>query len=99
MARHYPGGLRENLRSPVPRAAVETFLDVFSRPSLTWEHLEQLRSRTSLPILLKGIQDPRDAALAAEALKSQAEELATVVAVFQLDNNTAQQAPQPPRVS
>ncbi len=41
----------------------------------------------------------RDAALAAEALKSQAEELATVVAVFQLDNNTAQQAPQPPRVS
>ena len=31
-----PGrGLRENLRSPVPRAAVETFLDVFSRPSLT----------------------------------------------------------------
>ena len=66
MARHYPGGLRENLRSPVPRAAVETFLDVFSRPSLTWENLEQLRSRTSLPILLKGIQDPRDAALALE---------------------------------
>jgi isopentenyl diphosphate isomerase/L-lactate dehydrogenase-like FMN-dependent dehydrogenase len=29
-------------------------------------NLEQLRSRTSLPILLKGIQDPRDAALALE---------------------------------
>jgi lactate 2-monooxygenase len=66
MARHYPGGLLENLRSPVPRAAVETFLDVFSRPSLTWENLDYLRSRTSLPILLKGIQDPRDAALALE---------------------------------
>ena len=66
MARHYPGGLWENLRSPVPRAAVETFLDVFSRPSLTWENLDYLRSRTSLPILLKGIQDPRDAALALE---------------------------------
>jgi lactate 2-monooxygenase len=40
MARHYPGGLWENLRSPVPRAAVVTFLDVFSRPSLTWENLD-----------------------------------------------------------
>jgi L-lactate dehydrogenase (cytochrome)/lactate 2-monooxygenase len=66
MARHYPGGLLANLRSPVPRAAVETFLDVFSRSTLTWENLDYLRSRTSLPILLKGIQDPRDAALAVE---------------------------------
>ncbi len=66
MARHYPGGLLENLRSPVPRAAVETFLEVFSRPSLTWEDLDYLRARTKLPILLKGIQDPRDAALALE---------------------------------
>ncbi|MGZ4451238.1 MAG: alpha-hydroxy-acid oxidizing protein, partial [Nocardioides sp.] len=66
MARHYPGGLVDNLRSPVPRAAVETFLEVFSRSSLTWDNLEYLRSRTSLPILLKGIQDPRDAALALE---------------------------------
>ncbi len=66
MARHYPGGLVENLRSPVPRAAVETFLEVFSRSSLTWEDLDYLRARTRLPILLKGIQDPRDAALALE---------------------------------
>ncbi|GCD90272.1 alpha-hydroxy-acid oxidizing protein [Nocardioides sp. LS1] len=66
MARHYPGGFVDNLRSPVPRAAVETFLDVFSRSSLTWDNLDYLRSRTSLPILLKGIQDPRDAALAIE---------------------------------
>ena len=64
MARHYPGDLLGNLRSPLPRAAVETFLDVFSRSSLTWEDLASLRERTSLPILLKGIQDPRDAALA-----------------------------------
>lgn len=66
MARHYPGGLVDNLRSPVPRAAVETFLDVFSRSSLTWDDLDYLRARTKLPILLKGIQDPRDAALALE---------------------------------
>ncbi|MGN6130220.1 MAG: alpha-hydroxy-acid oxidizing protein [Nocardioidaceae bacterium] len=66
MARHYPGGLWSNLRSPLPRAAVETFLDVFSRSTLTWRDLAYLRSRTSLPIVLKGIQDPRDAALALE---------------------------------
>ncbi|WP_347565496.1 lactate 2-monooxygenase [Nocardioides sp. IC4_145] len=66
MTRHYPGRFLDNLRSPVPRAAVETFLDVFSRSSLTWEELAYLRDRTSLPIVLKGIQDPRDAQLALE---------------------------------
>ncbi|MCW2781422.1 MAG: FMN-dependent alpha-hydroxy acid dehydrogenase [Marmoricola sp.] len=64
MARHYPGSLVDNLRSPLPRAAVDTFLEVFSRSSLTWENLAFLRERTSLPIVLKGIQDPRDAQLA-----------------------------------
>ena len=64
MARHYPGPLRETLRSPLPRAAVDTFLDVFSRSSLTWTDLARLRERTSLPIVLKGIQHPADAALA-----------------------------------
>ena len=34
-----PADLRDNLRSPLPRAAVETFLDVFSRSSLTWDDL------------------------------------------------------------
>jgi L-lactate dehydrogenase (cytochrome)/lactate 2-monooxygenase len=66
MARHYPGRFLDNMRSPVPRAAVETFLDVFSRSTLSWENLDYLRQRTSLPIYLKGIQDPRDAALAIE---------------------------------
>ncbi|WP_030437840.1 alpha-hydroxy acid oxidase [Actinoplanes subtropicus] len=35
-------------------------------PALGWAHLEMLRSRTSLPILVKGILDPRDARRAAE---------------------------------
>ena len=30
MARQHPGGLRTNLRSPQPRASVETFLDIIS---------------------------------------------------------------------
>ena len=64
MAQHWPGGLVDNLRSPLPRAAVDTFLEVFSRSTLTWADLAWLRERTSLPIVLKGIQDPRDAQLA-----------------------------------
>jgi L-lactate dehydrogenase (cytochrome)/lactate 2-monooxygenase len=66
ITRHYPGRFADNLRSPLPRAAVETFLDVFSRSSLTWPDLGFLRDRTRLPILLKGILDPRDAELAIE---------------------------------
>jgi len=61
IARHCPGGVSDNLRSPLPRAAVETFLDVFPCPGLTWDHLPKLREWTRLPIVLKGIQDVDDA--------------------------------------
>jgi len=67
MARHYPGRLRDNLRSPLPRAAVETFLDVFSRSTLTWADLAWLRERTRLPIVVKGVQHPDDARRALDA--------------------------------
>ena len=62
-SRNHPGDMRHNLTAPEPRAAVETFLDVFSRPALTWDDLPRLRELTSLPIVLKGILhpvDPRD---------------------------------------
>ena len=61
MARAWPGPLLENLRSPLPRAAVETFLGIYSRPSITWADLAWLRSRTRLPIVLKGVLHPDDA--------------------------------------
>ena len=61
MARAWPGPLRDNLRSPLPRAAVETFLGIYSRPSITWADLAWLRSRTRLPVLLKGVLHPDDA--------------------------------------
>jgi len=64
VARHHPGSTRANLRAAAPRAAVETFLDVFADPSLTWDDLAWLRELTPLPILLKGIQHREDAALA-----------------------------------
>ncbi|GAA2977698.1 lactate 2-monooxygenase [Microbacterium terrae] len=59
--------LRQNLRSPLPRAAVETFLDVFSTPALTWDDLAKAREWTRLPILLKGVVHPDDAARALDA--------------------------------
>jgi lactate 2-monooxygenase len=59
--------VRDNLRSPLPRAAVETFLDVFSTPALTWNDIAKARQWTSLPILLKGIVHPDDAIRALDA--------------------------------
>ncbi|WP_353113063.1 alpha-hydroxy-acid oxidizing protein [Microbacterium sp.] len=59
--------LRGNLRSPLPRTAVETFLDVFSTPALTWGDLTRAREWTSLPIILKGIVHPDDAERAVDA--------------------------------
>jgi lactate 2-monooxygenase len=54
-------------RAKVSRAQVQRFIDIYSRPSLTWEHLAFLRERTRLPILLKGICDPDDARRAIDA--------------------------------
>ncbi len=65
-ARSYPGSTWTNLRSPLARSAPETFIRLFSRPSLTWKDLEWLRSRTAMPLVLKGIQSDHDARLAVE---------------------------------
>lgn len=61
ISRHHPGDTLANLRSPVPRAAVETFLEVYSRPTLGWDDIATLRSRTRLPVVLKGVLHPDDA--------------------------------------
>jgi lactate 2-monooxygenase len=61
ITREFPGRFLDNLRSPEPRAAVETFLDIYSNPGLSWPHLETLRERTRLPVVLKGILHPDDA--------------------------------------
>jgi isopentenyl diphosphate isomerase/L-lactate dehydrogenase-like FMN-dependent dehydrogenase len=61
MTRNHPGAFGANLRSPEPRAAVETFLDIYSNPGLSWDHLATLKQRTSLPVVLKGILHPDDA--------------------------------------
>jgi lactate 2-monooxygenase len=66
MTRNHPGRFLDNLRSPLPRASVETFLETYSNPALSWQHLATLRERTSLPVVLKGILHPDDAVRAFE---------------------------------
>ena len=67
MTRAYPDGFLKTLGSGQGRAAVQKFVQIYSRPSLTWEQLPFLREHTSLPIVLKGILHPEDAARAVEA--------------------------------
>jgi lactate 2-monooxygenase len=61
ITRNHPGGFLANLRSAIPRASVEAFLDIYSNPGLGWDHIATLRDRTRLPIVLKGILHPDDA--------------------------------------
>jgi lactate 2-monooxygenase len=67
LTRAHPGGFLETLRSGRGRAAVQRFVEIYSRPSLRWEDLQFLRERTDLPILLKGILHPDDAARAVDS--------------------------------
>ena len=64
--RSYPGSFRENLRSGMGVAAVRKVMEVYSRPSLTWDDFGWLRERTKLPIVVKGILHPDDARLAVD---------------------------------
>jgi isopentenyl diphosphate isomerase/L-lactate dehydrogenase-like FMN-dependent dehydrogenase len=50
-----------------PNAAVLHFLGMFNNPTLTWSDLAWLRSQTSLPIVLKGLQHPDDVRRALDA--------------------------------
>ncbi len=67
ITRNAPGRFWKNLASPQPRAAVQTFLDIYSRPSLSWDDLAGLRDRTRLPIVLKGVLHPDDTRRAVDA--------------------------------
>jgi lactate 2-monooxygenase len=49
-----------------PQAAIDTFIAQFDNPTLTWEDLEFVRSRTTLPVALKGVLHADDARLARE---------------------------------
>lgn len=61
MANRHPGNTLQNLRSRVGLKSVQKFINIYSRPSLTWNDLGFLRSITTLPIILKGILHIDDA--------------------------------------
>lgn len=65
-ARAFPGPSLAALRSGDARAAVQRFVGTYSRPTLSWDDLAFLRDATDLPILLKGVLHPEDAARAVE---------------------------------
>ena len=67
LARAHPGPFWRNLRSAKPRTAARLFIEIYSRPTLTWADLASLRALTGLPILLKGILHPDDARRAIDA--------------------------------
>ncbi len=48
-----------------PQAAAIQFARLFPNPSLDWAHIAKIRAWTKLPIILKGIMRPDDAAKAA----------------------------------
>jgi isopentenyl diphosphate isomerase/L-lactate dehydrogenase-like FMN-dependent dehydrogenase len=61
------GELRRNVHGLDPRAAVQTFTEIYSRPSLRWKDIVSIRDLTRLPVVLKGILHPDDAARAVDA--------------------------------
>lgn len=66
LTRAYPDRFLRTLSSGSGRSAVQRFVEIYSRPSLAWDDLAFLRERTTLPILLKGILHPEDAARAVQ---------------------------------
>lgn len=61
MLSNVKGSPLDHLKTKLPMKAVRHFIATYSRPSLSWGDLDFLKGLTSLPVLLKGIQDPEDA--------------------------------------
>ena len=64
LMRNYPGSFMQHLKTKNPMKAVRTFINTYTNPALNWEQLSFIREQTKLPILLKGILHPDDAAKA-----------------------------------
>ncbi len=61
------GSGSEAHRAPVSGSAVASHTGSAFTPSLTWEDIEELRRRTSLPVILKGVLAAEDARRAVDA--------------------------------
>ena len=62
LIRHWPEGWRSAVSNfGKVKSSIRCFTKIYSRPSLVWSDISFLRSKTSLPILLKGILHSSDA--------------------------------------
>ncbi len=57
----YEGTFLGNFKSKDPIKAIQKFIEIYSKTDLNWDDVKWLRSRTQLPILIKGILTPEDA--------------------------------------
>lgn len=55
---------RDSLKNHAEETVMEAILENIQHPGLTWQSIVQLKEKTKLPILLKGILHPEDAKLA-----------------------------------
>jgi lactate 2-monooxygenase len=56
LTRRYPDRFLRTLLSGSGRAAVQRFVEIYSRPSLTWDDLPFLRERTKLPTAIATLE-------------------------------------------
>lgn len=66
MLNAHPGRPLDNLRSGRAQKAVKLFTGIYTNPTLNWEHIARLRGYTRLPIILKGVLHPEEAARAVD---------------------------------
>jgi lactate 2-monooxygenase len=59
-----PGGFLNNIKTKRPIKTLEVFTSLFNNTALTWKDVAKLKSKTKLPIIVKGILSPEDAQLA-----------------------------------
>ncbi len=67
LLRAWPSGPVNALSGGAAQTAVRRFIQIYSRPDLSWDDLPFLRERTRLPIVLKGVLHPDDARRAVDA--------------------------------
>lgn len=63
LSRRIPGRFKSNIKGRALKA-VRTFTQIYSRPDLNWNVIDQIKNYCKLPVILKGLQHPEDAKLA-----------------------------------
>lgn len=57
----YPGSFLKNVSTKDPVKAIRKFIEIYSKTDLSWSDIAWIKSKTRLPILIKGILRSEDA--------------------------------------